>query len=65
MIHLSGNLNREVKIDFYRNLLMNSKLIRQNFSPQFIDKLCILVKEQSFVPEETISIEGYYFNLYS
>lgn len=28
MIHLSGNLNKEVKIDFYKNLLQNSKLIR-------------------------------------
>ncbi|CAD8074933.1 unnamed protein product [Paramecium sonneborni] len=58
MTHLSGTLNREVKIDFYKNLLQTSKLFRQNFSPQFIEKLCILVKEQSFVPEEIISIEG-------
>ncbi|CAD8060203.1 unnamed protein product [Paramecium primaurelia] len=58
MIHLSGNLNKEVKIDFYKNLLQNSKLIRQNFSQQFIEKLCILVKEQTFVPEEIISVEG-------
>ncbi|CAD8158681.1 unnamed protein product [Paramecium octaurelia] len=58
MIHLSGTLNREVKIDFYKNILCTSKLIRQNFSAQFIEKLCILVKEQSFVPEEIISIEG-------
>ncbi|CAD8064276.1 unnamed protein product [Paramecium sonneborni] len=58
MIHLSGNLNKEVKIDFYKNLLQNSKLIRQNFSQQFIEKLCILVKEQTFVPEEIISIQG-------
>lgn len=58
MIHLSGNLNREVKIDFYKGLLMNSKLIRQNFSSQFIEKLCILVREQTFVPEENISAEG-------
>ncbi|CAD8145901.1 unnamed protein product [Paramecium octaurelia] len=58
LVHLSGNLNKEVKIDFYKNLLQNSKLIRQNFSNQFIEKLCILVKEQTFVPEEIISIEG-------
>ncbi|CAD8070386.1 unnamed protein product [Paramecium sonneborni] len=58
MIHLSGTLNREVKIDFYKNMLYTSKLFRQNFSPQFIEKLCILVREQSFVPEEIISIEG-------
>ncbi|CAK77349.1 unnamed protein product (macronuclear) [Paramecium tetraurelia] len=58
MYHLSGSLNKEVKIDFYKNLLCASKLIRQNFSAQFIEKLCILVKEQSFVPEEIISVEG-------
>ncbi|CAD8158570.1 unnamed protein product [Paramecium pentaurelia] len=58
MYHLSGSLNKEVKIDFYKNMLCASKLIRQNFSAQFIEKLCILVKEQSFVPEEIISVEG-------
>ncbi|CAD8067514.1 unnamed protein product [Paramecium primaurelia] len=58
MYHLSGSLNKEVKIDFYKNMLCTSKLIRQNFSAQFIEKLCILVKEQSFVPEEIISVEG-------
>lgn len=32
MIHLSGNLNKEVKIDFYKSLLLSSKLIKNNFS---------------------------------
>mgnify|MGYP001810158522 CR=1 FL=1 len=32
MQHLSGNLNKEVKIDFYKKFLEKSKLFRQNFS---------------------------------
>ncbi|CAD8060336.1 unnamed protein product [Paramecium sonneborni] len=58
MEHLSGTLIREVKIDFYKSLFFQSKLFRQNFSDEFISNLCLLVKEQSFVPEEIIFQEG-------
>lgn len=58
MEHLSGTLIREVKIDFYKGLFDQSKLFRQNFSEDFISNLCVLVKEQSFVPEEVIFQEG-------
>ncbi|CAD8140670.1 unnamed protein product [Paramecium pentaurelia] len=58
MEHLSGTLIREVKIDFYKTLFDQSKLFRQNFSEEFIANLCLLVKEQSFVPEEVIFQEG-------
>ncbi|CAD8147118.1 unnamed protein product [Paramecium pentaurelia] len=58
MEHLSGTLIREVKIDFYKSLFFQSKLFRQNFSDEFISNLCLLVKEQSFVPEEVIFQEG-------
>lgn len=58
MQHLSSNLKQEVKVDFYRGLLMQSKVFKRNFSCDFVEQLCLKVREQSLVPEDTLFYEG-------
>jgi len=51
---LTKNLKEEVLVDIYKKILKRSRFLRENFSDQTINKLCLYVKEKKFAPEEKI-----------
>lgn len=40
MSYLSGDLKREVNIDMFKKVLHQCKVLKNNFSGQFLDALC-------------------------
>jgi len=58
MSQLTKHLKEEVLIDIYKKTLKSSRLLRENFSEQTLNRLCIYIKEKKFAPEEIVFTKG-------
>jgi hypothetical protein len=58
MSQLTKHLKEEVLVDIYKKTLRQSRLLRENFSEQTLDRLCIFIKEKKFAPEEIVFQRG-------
>lgn len=58
MAELPNDLKTEMMIEIYKDVLMQSKFIRENLSDQCINKLCLRVKELKLSPDETLFEKG-------
>lgn len=62
MSQMNRNLRGEVKVQLYERYLTKSEFIRNNFSHKFIQALCLVLKEQSYHPEESLYKKGEHHN---
>lgn len=55
---LAPNLKQELFVDIYVHLLKKTKNFWLNFSKEFLQELCLIIREQTFGPGEIIYKEG-------
>ena len=51
---LNCHLKDELKYDAYIKYINESKILKNNFSQEFIKQICLIYKECTFAPEEII-----------
>ena len=52
--NLSNQLKNDIFFESFGKILSNCKILKENFSPEFLQNLCLNIKEISFPPEEKI-----------